>query len=74
MKIILKYIAAFDYIDKLFIALSATGGGISIISFTMVIGAPVGIASGSLTLIFCLTTAIINKLLSTTRNKKEKAW
>ena len=73
MKIILKYIAAFDYIDKLLIALSTTGGGISIISFTMVIGAPVGIASGSLTLIFCLTTAIINKLLSTTRNKKEKA-
>ena len=74
MKIILKYIAAFDYIDKLLIALSTTGGGISIISFTMVIGAPVGIASGSLTLIFSLTTAIINKLLSTTRNKKEKAW
>ena len=73
MKIILKYIAAFDYIDKLLIALSTTGGGISIISFTMVIGAPVGIASGSLTLIFSLTTAIINKLLSTTRNKKEKA-
>ena len=35
-----KYIAAFDYIDKSFIALSATSGGISIISFASVIGVP----------------------------------
>ena len=31
----------FDYIDKLLIALSATGGRVSIISFTSVAGAPV---------------------------------
>ena len=37
-----------------------------------VVGAPVGIASASLTLIFSLTTAIIKKLLSITRNKKKK--
>ena len=67
-----KYVAAFDYIDKVLIVLSATSGGVSIISFTSIIGAPVGIASASFTLIFSLTTGIIKKLLSITRNKKKK--
>ena len=40
-----KYIAAFDYIDKTLIVLSAAIGGISIISFTSVIGIPQGITS-----------------------------
>ena len=66
------YVAAFDYIDKILIVLSATTGGVSIISFTSIIGAPVGIASASFTLIFSLTTGIIKKLLSITRNKKKK--
>ena len=47
-----KYVAAFDYIDKILIVLSATSGGVSIISFTSIFGAPVGIASASFTLIF----------------------
>ena len=47
-----KYIAAFDYFDKTLIVLSATSGGISIISFGSIIGAPVGIASASFSLIF----------------------
>ena len=42
-----KYIAAFDYLDKNLIVVSATSGGISIISFTSVIGAPAGISSSS---------------------------
>ena len=67
-----KYVTAFDYIDKVLIALSATRGGVSIISFTSVVGAPVAIASASFTLIFSLTTGIIKKLLSITRNKKKK--
>ena len=67
-----KYVAAFDYIDKVFIVLSATSGGISIILFTSVAGAPVRIASASFTLFFSLTTGIIKKLLSITRNKKKK--
>ena len=67
-----KYVAAFDYIDKVLIVLSATSGGVSIISFTTVIGVPVGIASASFTLIFSLTTGLIKKLLSITRNKKKK--
>ena len=40
--------------------------------FTTVIGAPVGIASASFTSIFSLTTGIIKKLLSITRNKRKK--
>ena len=52
--------------------ISTTSGGVSIISFTSVVQAPVGIASASFTLIFSLTTGIIKKLLSITRNKKKK--
>ena len=59
--------------DKILIVLSATSGGVSIISFTNVVGVPVGIASASFTLIFSLATRIIKKLLIITR-KKEKAW
>ena len=69
-----KYVAVFDYIDKILIVLSATTGGVSICSFTSVVGAPVGIASASFTLIFSLTTGIVKKLLSTTRNKKKKHY
>ena len=47
-----KYVATFDYIHKILIVLSATSGGVSIISFTSVAGAPVGIASASFTLVF----------------------
>ena len=54
-----KYVTTFDYIDKILIILSATNGGVSIISFTSAIGAPVGIASASFTLVFSLTTGII---------------
>ena len=47
-----KYVAAFDCIDKILIVLSAITGGVSICSFTSIVGAPVGIASASSTLIF----------------------
>ena len=67
-----KYVTAFDYIDKILIVLSAASSGVSIISFTSIAGAPVGIASASLTLIFSLTTGIVKKLLNITRNKKKK--
>ena len=67
-----KYVTTFDYIDKILIVLSATSSGVCIISSASVVGAPAGIASASLTLIFSLTTGIIKKLLSITRNKKKK--
>ena len=65
------YIAAFDYIDNILIVLSATSGGISIISFTRVIGIPAGIASASFTILYSLTTGIIKKLLKETRKKRK---
>ena len=71
-KTLSKYIAAFDYIDKTLIVFSATSGGISIISYTSVIGIPARIASASFTLIFSLTTGIIKKLLNLIRKKKKK--
>ena len=67
-----KYVAAFDYIEKILIVLSATTGGVSACSFMSIVGAPIVIASASFTLIFYLTTEIIKKLLSITRNKKKK--
>ena len=54
------------------IVLSATSGGVSIISFTSVVETSIGIASASFTLIFSLTTEIVKKLLNITRNKKKK--
>ena len=56
-----KYVTIFDYIDKILIILSATTSGISIISFTSVIGTSVGIVSASYTLIFSLPTGIIKR-------------
>ena len=67
-----KDASAFDYIDKVLIILSATSGEVSIIWLTSVVGAPVGIASARFTLIFSITTGIVKKLLSITRNKKKK--
>ena len=67
-----KYVAVFDYIDKILIVLSATTGQVYICSFTSIVGAPVGIGSAIFSLIFSLTTEITKKLLSTTRKKKMK--
>ena len=54
-----KYVTTFDYIDKILIVLSATSSGVSIISFTSFVEASVEITSASLTLIFSLTTGIV---------------
>ena len=67
-----KYNKAFHYFDNNLIALSTTSGGNSIISFVSVIGAPAWIASASFSLIYFLTSGIMNKLLETTRIKKKK--
>ena len=47
-----KSIASLDYMDKVQIVLSATSGGVSIISHASVIGIPGGILSSSCTLAF----------------------
>ena len=54
------------------IVLSAATGGVSIISFTSFVGAPVGIASASFTLIISLATGIVKKILNITRKTKKK--
>ena len=69
-----KYVTIFNYINKILVVLSATTGGVSIISFSSVIGAPTGIASAGFTLIFSLATRIVKKLLDITRNKKKKHY
>ena len=76
-----KYVAVFNYIEKVLIFLSAASGEVSIISFTSVVGAPVGILSAIFNLIFSLTTgfflyffSIIKKLLSIIRRKKKKHY
>ena len=43
-----KYVAAFDYIDK--IALLVTSGGVCIIFSVSVVGAPIGVAGASFAL------------------------
>ena len=66
-----KYVTTFDYIDKVLIVLSATSSEVSIISFTSIAIAPVGIANASLTLFLSPTTEIVKKLLNIARNKKK---
>ena len=68
-----KCVAVFDCIDQAFIALSATSDGVSIISFTSIVGAPVRIPSASCTLIFSLTTVIFKKITEYNKKQKEKA-
>ena len=71
-----KHVATFDYMDKFLIVLSATNGGVFIFLFLpfllSVVGAPVGIAGASFTLMFFPKTGTTKKLLAITRNKKKK--
>ena len=65
-----KYIVNFDYLDKIFIALSASFGMLSIASYASVVGTPAGIAGYSLTLIFTIRTGISKSLLKVTKKEK----
>ena len=69
-----KYIASFDYFDKLLIVFSITTGSVSIASFATVIGVPVGIISASFSLVFSISTGTVKKkkMLKATRNKEKK--
>ena len=67
-----KYIAVFDYADKIFITLSASFGTLSLIFHATAKGIPVGLAGSSLTVLFSITTGIVKKILNTTRKKKKK--
>ena len=59
-----KYVAVFYYIDQALIVLSASSGGASIISFTSIVGASIGAASASFSLLFSLTRGIVKKLVN----------
>ena len=67
-----KYLVSFDYLDKIFITLSASFGTLSIASYAAVVGIPVGIAGFSLTLIFTIGTGINKSLLKVTKKRKKK--
>ena len=63
-----KYVAAFDYTDKVSIVLSATSGGVCIISSVSIVEAPIGIAGTSFPFIFSPTTVFL--IITRSKNKK----
>ena len=65
-----KYIVSLDYLDKIFIALSASFGTLSIASRAIVIGIPVGIAGASLTFLFTTSAGVNKSLLRVTKKEK----
>ena len=67
-----KYLVSFDYLDKIFLALSASFGTLSIASHATVVGLPVGITDSSLILIFTVSTGINKSLLKVTKKRKKK--
>ena len=67
-----KYVVSFDYLDKIFITLSASFVTLSIASHATIVGIPVGIAGSSLTLIFTISTGVNKSLLRITKKRKKK--
>ena len=67
-----KYIVSFDYLDKIFIALSASFSTLSIALYATEVSLPVGIAGSSLILIFTISTGVNKSLLRVTKKRKEK--
>ena len=67
-----KYLVSFDYLDKIFITLSASFGTLSIASYASVVGTPAGITGASLNLVFTLGTGISKSLLNLTKKRKKK--
>ena len=65
-----KYLVSFDYLDKIFITLSASFGTLSITSYASVVGIPAGITGASLTLVFTIGTGISKSLLKLTKKEK----
>ena len=67
-----KYLVSFDYLDQIFITLSASFGTLSIASYASVVGIPAGITGASLTLVFTKGTGISKSLLKLTKKRKKK--
>ena len=68
-----KYLVSFDYLDKIFITLSASFGTLSIASYTSVVGIPAGITGASLTLLIPIGSGISKLLLKVIKKKKKEA-
>ena len=67
-----KYLVSFDYLDKIFITLSASFGTLSIASYASVVGIPAGIVGASLAVVFTIGTGISKSLLKLTKKRKKK--
>ena len=67
-----KYLVSFDYLDKIFITLSASFGTLSIASYSSVVGIPAGITGASSTLVFTIGTGISKSFLTVTKKRKKK--
>ena len=67
-----KYIVSFDYLEKIFISLSASFGTLSIASHATVVGIPVGIVGSSLTFNIYNRYGINKSLLQITKKRKKK--
>ena len=72
MKKLNKYLVNFDYLDKIFITLSASFGTLSISSYASVVGIPAGITGASLTLVFAISAGISKSLLKVTKKRNIK--
>ena len=62
-----KYLVTLNYLDRIFITLSASFGTLSVASHATVVGIPVGVAGASLTLIFTISTGVNKSLLQLTK-------
>ena len=69
-----KYFVTLDYLDRIFITLSASFGTLSVASHATVVGIPVGIVGASLTLIFTISTGLNKSLLQIIKRRKKKHY
>ena len=67
-----KYLVSFDYLDKIFVTVSASFGTLSIASYASIVGIPAGITGASLTLVLTIGTGISKSLLKLTKKRKKK--
>ena len=58
-----KYIVTLDYLDRIFITLSASFGTLSMTAHATVLGIPLGITGASLALLFTISTGTNKSLL-----------
>ena len=67
-----KYLVSFDYLDEIFITLSASFGTLRIASYASVVGIQASITGASLTLVFTIGRGISKSLLKLTEKRKRK--